>query len=129
MVSTASRKTIWAGWVLSGIAVLFILMDAIVKVLALPAAVQATTQLGYRAGSIVCIGILELICLAVYLVPRTAPVGAVLWTGYLGGAVASNVRLDNPLFSHTLFPVYIAVLIWAGLWLRDRRVGALLAHA
>jgi hypothetical protein len=129
MVSTASRKTIWAGWVLSGIAVLFILMDAIVKVLALPAAVQATTQLGYRAGSIVGIGILELICLAVYLVPRTAPVGAVLWTGYLGGAVASNVRLDNPLFSHTLFPVYIAVLIWAGLWLRDRRVGALLAHA
>lgn len=129
MVATASRKTFWAGWVLSGIAVLFILMDASMKVVALPASVQATIELGYPATSIVGIGILELICLAVYLVPRTSPIGAVSWTGYLGGAVASNVWLGNPLFSHTLFPVYIAVLIWAGLWLRDRRVGALLAPA
>jgi hypothetical protein len=65
--------------------------------------------------------------LALYLIPRTAPIGAILWTGYLGGAIASHVRAGNPLFTHMLFPIYIAALLWAGLWLRDRRVGALWA--
>ena len=73
------------------------------------------------------LGILQLVLLALYLVPRTALLGAVLWTGYLGGAVATHVRVGNPLVSHVLFPVYVAALLWGGLWLRDRRTRALLA--
>jgi hypothetical protein len=85
-------------------------------------AVQGTVALGYPASTIVPIGLIELACLVVYLVPRTAPLGAVLWTGYLGGAIATHVRLGNPLFTHVLFPIYVTVLLWGGLWLRDRRV-------
>jgi hypothetical protein len=83
-------------------------------------------ELGYPESAVFWLGIVELLCLAVYLVPRTAVSGAALWTGYLGGAVASQVRVGNPLFSHTLFPVYVAALLWAGLWLRDERLRALL---
>jgi len=122
-----SRKAIWTGRILSGLAALFLAFDAAVKVLALPPAVEGTTQLGYPASTLLTIGILQLVCLVVYLIPRTALVGAVLWTGYLGGAIATHVRVGSPLFTHTLFPIYVAVLLWAGLWLRDRRVGALLA--
>jgi len=70
--------------------------------------------------------VIELVCLALYLVPRTAVLGAVLWTGYLGGAVATHVRIGSPLFSHVLFPLYVAALLWVGLWLRDRSLQALL---
>jgi hypothetical protein len=77
----------------------------------------------------VTIGVLELACLAVYLVPRTAVLGAVLLTGYLGGAIATHVRLENPLFSHVLFPTYVAALVWGGLYLRDRRVSALFSRS
>ena len=69
---------------------------------------------------------MQLACLILYLVPRTAPLGAVLWTGYLGGAIATHVRVGNPLFSHTLFPIYVAAMLWGGLWLRDARVRRLL---
>jgi len=122
-----SRKAIWTGRILSGLAALFLTFDAAMKVLALPAAVEGTTQLGYPTSTLLSIGILQLVCLVVYLIPRTALIGAVLWTGYLGGAIATHVRVGSPLFTHTLFPIYVAVLLWAGLWLRDRRVGALLA--
>ena len=124
---TRSSKKIWAGRILSGWAVLFLAFDAGIKVLALPPAVEATTQLGLRASTLVGIGLIELFCLAVYLIPRTALIGAVLWTGYLGGAIATHVRVGSPLFTHTLFPIYVAALLWGGLWLRDGRVGALLA--
>ena len=117
-----SKKALWAGRILSGLAVLFLLFDATIKVLALPVAVEATKQLGYPEGVVFGLGIVELVCLVAYLVPRTAVLGAVLWTGYLSGAVASNVRLGNPLFSHILFPLYVAAFLWAGLWLRDRRL-------
>ena len=122
----AQRNT---GRLLSGLAVLFLSFDAAVKILALPAAVEGTTQLGYPATALTGIGVLQLLCLVAYVVPRTAVLGAVLWTGYLGGAVATHVRVASPLFSHTLFPIYVAALLWAGLWLRDRRVAALLARA
>ena len=72
------------------------------------------------------LGVVQLACLAVYLVPRLSVMGAILWTGYLGGAVATHVRVGNPLFTHTLFPVYIATLLWLGLWLRDERLRAVL---
>ena len=122
-----TRKAIWAGRILSGIAVLFLAFDAAMKILAVPAAVEGTTQLGYPASTLLGIGMVQLVCLALYLIPRTAPLGAILWTGYLGGAIATHVRVGNPLFTHVLFPIYVAALLWAGLWLRDRRVAALLA--
>jgi DoxX-like family len=121
-----SRKALWTGRLMSGFAALFILFDLSVKVLKLPVAVESTVQLGYPEGVIVGIGLIEAICLAVYLVPRTSILGAILWTGYLGGAVATHVRVGSPLFSHVLFPIYIAALLWGGLWLRDRRLRTLL---
>ena len=121
-----SRKTLWAGRVMSGFAVLFLLVDATFKVLELPPAVEGTMQLGFPARVVFGLGLLQLACLVVYLVPRTSVLGAVLWTGYLGGAVATHVRVGNPLFSHTLFPIYVATFLWAGLWLRDERLRAVL---
>jgi len=121
-----STARLWTGRVVTGIAVLFLTFDAVVKVLKLGPAVQATTELGFPESLLVTIGVIELVCLIVYLVPRTSVLGAVLWTGYLGGAVATKVRLEAPLLSSSLFPIYVALFVWGGLWLRDRRVRALL---
>ena len=121
-VAAAPSRARWAGRVLSGIAVLFLAVDAGFKFALSPEAVAATTQLGYQAHHLPVIGVIEIVCLALYLVPRTAPLGALLWTGYLGGAIATHFRVDNPLFSHTLFPIYVAALLWGGLYLRDARV-------
>jgi hypothetical protein len=118
------NKALWVGRILSGLAVLFLLFDATLKVLLLPVAVQGTRELGYPETVILGLGIVQLVCLVLYLVPRTSVLGAVLWTGYLGGAVATHVRIGHPLFSHVLFPVYVAALLWAGLWLRDERLRA-----
>lgn len=116
----------WIGVALSWLAVLFLLFDAVIKLLLLAPAVDGTVQLGYPASVIRPIGILELVLLLVYLVPRSSVVGAVLWTGYLGGAVATHVRIGNPWFSHVLFPLYVAAMLWGGLWLRDGRVQQML---
>jgi DoxX-like family len=124
--SMASKKAVWTGRVLSGLAVLFLLFDAGVKVLQHPMAVQGTVELGYPQGVLLTLGIVQLVCLALYLIPRTAVLGAILWTGYLGGAVATHVRIGHPLFSHVLFPVYVAALLWVGLWLRDERIRTVL---
>ncbi len=124
-----SRRAARAGRAISGIAVLFLLVDAGMKLLRLPPAVQGTTELGYPADVIVTIGLIQLACLVLYLLPRTALVGAILWTGYLGGAVATHVRVDSPLLSHTLFPIYVALLLWGGLWMRDDRLRAALSPA
>lgn len=124
--SRTSNKALWTGRILSGFAVLFMLFDAAIKLLELPVAVQGTTQLGYPESVVFGLGVVQLVCLAVYLVPRTSVLGAVLWTGYLGGAVATHVRLGNPLFSHILFPLYVAAFLWLGLWLRDERLRAVL---
>ena len=123
-----SKHVTWWGRGLTTLAALFLAMDAGVKLLMLPAAVDGTTALGFPKSMLVPIGVAELIFLALYLIPRTAVVGAVLWTGYLGGAVASKVRVDAPLFSDTLFPIYFAALLWLGLWLRDSRVAGMLAR-
>jgi hypothetical protein len=120
-----SAGAVLAGRVLSGLAVAFLLFDAAMKVLEVRPALEGSAELGYPPGVVFGLGLLQLACLAVYLVPRTAVLGAVLWTGYLGGAIATHVRVGNPLFSHVLFPLYVAVPLWAGLWLRDRRVRAL----
>ncbi len=122
----ASRTALWTGRVLSGLGVLFMVMDGGAKVLDLiPPEAKAANSLGWPDHALPTVGAIALLCTALYLIPRTALVGAILLTGYFGGAVASHVRVDNPLFSHTLFPIYIAALFWIGLFLRDNRVRAL----
>lgn len=123
----ASKKAVWTGRVLSGLGVLFLAFDAVFKLTASEAAASASAQLGWSSSSIFQLGLIQLVCLAVYLVPRSAVVGAVLWTGYLGGAIATHLRVGDPLLTHTLFPLYVAALLWGGLWLRDQRVRALIA--
>jgi hypothetical protein len=125
---SASKGARWTGYFLSGFAVLFLTFDTVIKLLQVPIAVEGTTVLGYPASVITAIGLIEVVCLVVYLIPRTAVLGAILWTGYLGGAIATHVRVQNPLFSHVLFPIYVAALLWGGLWLRDRRVRNLLSR-
>ncbi|MBC2642850.1 MULTISPECIES: DoxX family protein [unclassified Rhodococcus (in: high G+C Gram-positive bacteria)] len=121
--SGTARKV---GWVLSGLAGAFLLFDAVGKILKLGPVEDSAVELGLPAHIIVPIGIVLLICTALYLVPRTAPLGAVLLTGYLGGAVLTNWRVEKPLFSTVLFAVYVGIVVWAGLYLRDRRVRELL---
>ena len=116
----------WTGRIVSAVAVLFLLFDAGVKAINHPLAVlQPTIELGYPESLVVSLGFIELVCLVVYLIPGTSVLGAILLTGYLGGAIATHVRVGNPLFSHVLFPIYVALLIWGGLYLRDDRVRAL----
>lgn len=98
------------------------LFDASIKIMQAPVAIDGTVKLGYPAGVVLGLGIIQAICLALYLWPRTFILGVVLWTGYLGGAIATHVRMGNPLFSHILFPVYVAALLWGGLWLRNRKL-------
>jgi DoxX-like family len=123
------RGTLWTGRTLTALAVLFLIFDATVKLLQLAPAVDATAQLGFEASVLVPLGIIEALCLAAYLVPQTSVAGAILWTGYLGGAVASQLRVGNPLVSHVLFPVYVAALLWGGLWLRRAQLRAVVPLA
>jgi hypothetical protein len=113
------------GLVCMALVALFLALDTFLKVLRLAPAVEGTTVLGYPAESVMWIGIIELVCLVLYLVPRTSVFGAVLMTGYLGGAIATHVRISSPLLTHTLFPVYVALLVWGGLYLREERLRAL----
>jgi hypothetical protein len=125
--ASISKMQLWAGRVISGLAVLFLLADGAFKLVKpLPAPVaQAFERIGYPTGLAAGIGVLLLACTALYVIPRTAVLGAILLTGYFGGAVASNVRIGEPLFTHVLFPVYVAFLIWGGLFLREDRLRAL----
>jgi hypothetical protein len=120
--ATISRASIWTGRIVTSIISVLLAMDAALKVFMLRPAVEATAQLGYAPQIVFPLGLIEVASLVLYLVPRTSILGAVLWTGYLGGAVATHVRLDNPLFTHILSPIYVAILLWGGLWLRDRRL-------
>jgi hypothetical protein len=129
-LSTApSSRQRLAGRILSGIAIAFLTFDVAIKFAGIKEAVEGTVQLGWQPHHLPIIGTLGLICLVLYAIPRTAPIGAILWTGYLGGAIATHLRIDNPLFSHILFPTYVAAFIWGGLYLRDPRVRALFRPA
>jgi hypothetical protein len=116
------KKSLVVGYVLTTLVALFLTFDTTLKVLRLAPAVEGTAALGYPADAVLWIGLLELVCLGLYLVPRTAVLGALLLTGYLGGAIASQMRVGNPLLSHTLFPIYVALLLWGGLYLRETRL-------
>ena len=125
-VLRSARTSAKVGLVCSGLAVLFLTFDTVLKVLGLGPAVEATISLGYPANSVQWIGLVELVCLALYVVPRTSVLGGLMLTGYLGGAVATHVRISSPLFTHILFPIYVAVLIWGGLYAREPRLRAVI---
>ena len=118
---TILKKHLWTGRVLSGLAVLFLLVDGAMKLWKPTVVVEANQQLGYPESDIVGIGVVLLICTLLYILPRTSILGAVLLTGYLGGAVASQVRVGNGWFN-VVFPVMLGAIVWSGLWLRDIRV-------
>ena len=125
-----SKRTIWTGRVLSGLAVLFLLFDGIMKFFMdklPPEALEAGAALQWPIEKMPLVGTILLACTLLYVIPRTAVLGAVLLTGYLGGAIASHVRVGNPLLTHTLFPIYVAAFIWVGLYLRDARARGILS--
>jgi hypothetical protein len=121
-----SRRRLWAGRGLSALAVLFLFADSLGKLLEVQPVIDGAVQLGYPPDVMFTLGIVLLSCVLAYSVPRTSVLGALLLTGYLGGAVATHVRVEHPLFSHILFPVYVAALLWGGLLLRDPRLGGFL---
>ena len=124
--STLSKGRLWTGRIMSGLPALFLLVDGVGKLVKPAPVVEGTVQLGYPESVLLGLGIVLLTCTVLYMIPRTAILGAILLTGYLGGAIATHVRVGSPLFSHILFPVYIAVLIWGGLYVRDDRLRALI---
>jgi hypothetical protein len=126
MSETTPKKRSWAGIVISAIPTLFLLMDAVGKLFKPEPVVTGTIELGYPETVIVPLGITLLICTVLYAIPVTSILGAILLTGYLGGAVATHVRVGNPVFTHMLFPVYLGIMIWLGLYLRDVRLRSLI---
>jgi len=121
-----SSKKLWAGRILSGLAILFLLVDGILKLVNPAPVVEGMIRLGYSLSLTATIGMILLICVVIYAIPQTSILGAILLTGYLGGAVASQLRVGEPLFTNVLFPTYIAALIWGGLYLRDDKLRALI---
>src|SRR6267143_5074996 len=121
-----SKKRLWAGRILSALVVLFLIPDAIIKFIKPALVVDAFAHLGLPLSSSVTLGILLLSCTVLYAIPRTSVLGAILLTGYLGGAVATHLRVGDPLFSHILFPTYLGVVLWLGLYLRESRLRALI---
>ncbi|GHO69159.1 membrane protein [Ktedonobacter sp. SOSP1-52] len=124
-MASGSKTQLWIGRILTGLVVLFLLFDGVTHVLQIPPVMDSFKQLGYPASVALEIGIVELVCLVLYIIPSTSVLGAILLTGYLGGAVATNLRIDAPLFSNILFPVYVGLFIWGGLYLRNERLRAL----
>ncbi len=124
--ASVSKKMLWTGRIFTVLSVLFMLMDGVMKLFMPALVVEGMARLGYPVRLGPGIGILLLVCVVVYVVPRTSVLDAILLTGYLGDAVASSVRVGDPLFSHILFPVYFATLIWGGLYLREERLRVLM---
>lgn len=124
--TTISRPALWTGRVLTGLVLLFLAMDIGIKFIGIPEVAQTTLQLGWPVSSILPLASILLVCTLLYAFPRTSLLGAVLLTGYLGGAIATHARIGSPLFTHTLFGVYVGVLMWLGLWLRNPALRALM---
>jgi hypothetical protein len=125
-LSMNTPAMLWTGRTLTGLFALFMLGASVTpKLLQLPVAEETMAQLGWPSGFAFTIGIIELVCLVLYLIPRTSVLGAVLMMGLLGGAMATQIRVGSPLFSHILFSLYLGLFMWGGLWLRDPRVRAL----
>jgi hypothetical protein len=123
-----SRNRLWAGRIITGLATLFMLMDGIMKVVKAAPVLEANAKLGYPVATLSGIGLVLIVCTLIYVIPRTSIVGALLLTGYLGGAVASQVRAGSGLFE-LVYPILFADLVWLGLWLRDHRMRSILTLA
>lgn len=123
--NTTSKTSRISGRILSAIPILFLVFDAAIKLAQIAPVTEAMLHLGYPVQLAPVIGIIELICITLHLLPRTAIPGMLLLTGFLGGAVATHVRVGDPLLTHALFPIYIAAMLWGGLYLRDERLRAL----
>jgi len=117
----------WAGRGMTGLTIAFLLFDSVSKLMLEHHVVEATTMIGYPLGVIRPLGVICLVCTILYAIPRTSIIGAILLTGYLGGAIASKVRIEDPLFSSVLFGLYFGVLVWGGLCLRDEGLRALIS--
>jgi len=120
-----SKRRIWAGRIISALAVVFLVFDSVTKLMKIAPVMQAFARLGYPESLARVIGIILLVCVVVYVLPRTSILGAILLTGYLGGAIDANLRAGDPLFE-TIFPVIFGALVWGGLFLRDPRLHTLI---
>jgi len=123
--ATPTKDRTRLGYAVSSLPVAFLIFDTVIKLVKVGPVVEAFDRMGYPQHLARGIGLLETACLLLYVVPRTSVLGAVVLTGFLGGAISTHLRIGDPLFSHTVFPVYVATLLWAGLFLRDPRVRAL----
>lgn len=122
-----SKVKVWTGRVMAGIVILFMLMDSIFKFVTNDAVVEGTTSLGFQVHHLPIMGTLGLLSIILYIIPRTEFLGAILLTAYWGGAIATHVRLDNPLFTHILFPVYLGLLAWGALYLKSEKFRELIS--
>ncbi len=113
-----STAKIWTGRIMGGLVILFMLMDSIFKFIVNEEVIKGTTELGFQVHHLPILGTLGLVTTLLYIFPRTEILGAILLTGYWGGAIATHVRMDNPLFTHILFPVYLGILAWGALWIK-----------
>lgn len=129
-IKSGTSITIWIGRILSGLVIVFLLMDAGMKLVPIQPVIEAMLNLGFTSSPALArgLGILLLVCTLLYATPRTSLLGAVLLTGYLGGAIAVHVRVGSPLFSHILFGGYIGIMLWVGLILRNRNIKEILIH-
>ena len=121
-----TRPMTITGWVLSGLFIAFMIFDVGIKLAQLSIVAETNVSLGFAADAGLKIGVIEAICLVLYVIPQTATLGAILLTAVMGGAIATHLRLESPLFSHQLFGVYLGLMLWGGLWLRDERLRAMI---
>jgi hypothetical protein len=123
-----AKPALWLGRVLSGLVILFLLFDGAIKLVPWPVVTETMDRIGYGSSENLArsLGFITVACTVLYAIPPTSILGAILLTGYLGGAMASHVRIGSPLFSHTLFGFYLGLMVWGGLWLRDRRLRRLI---
>ncbi len=126
--TASSTAKVWSGRIMGGIVILFMLMDTTFKFMTTEDVIKATTDLGFQAHHLPIMGTLGLLATLLYIIPRTEIIGALLLTGYWGGAIATHVRMDNPLFTHILFPVYLGVLAWGALWIKNERLRQLILN-
>jgi hypothetical protein len=121
-----SNRAIWAGRVMSGLVIVFLLLDGAMKLVPFDVVIKASEPLGIPGSLARTLGVLTIVCTLLYALPRTAVLGAILLTGYLGGAIATHLRVGDPLLTHVLFGAYLGLLVWGGLYLRDSRLRALI---
>jgi hypothetical protein len=121
-----SRRSVIVGRIMTGIIALLLTLDVGAKLVRAQAVVDGSAKLGFTPDQMFVVGVIGAVCLVLYLIPRTAPIGALLWTGYFGGAIVTHLRVGDPLLTHILFPIYVSALLWGGLYLRDPRVRAVL---